>query len=94
MKSIKDYFKCMFEAGNKVSSARFFMIVTLAISCVLYCIIGFILIVDVCNNKSITTDLNGLSSFITAVSVNLGIGGLTKIGSAYMEKRNQATEEE
>lgn len=89
MKSLKDYFRCLVEAGNKASSSRFFMIVTLIISCVLYIIVGVILIVDVLEDGEVTTSLDGLSSFVTAVSINLGVGGLTKVGSSIFERKEK-----
>lgn len=87
MRDIKDYFKCMIEAGNKVSSTRFFLIVTLLISCLLYCIVGFILMYDVLADGMVSTDLDGLSTFIGAVSINLGIAGFTKIFSGNKTKK-------
>lgn len=79
MKSIKEYIKQLLEAGNKASSTRFFMLATLAISCILYLVVGFVLVFDVIYDGEITTSIDSLSGFVTAVSVNLGIAGLVKV---------------
>lgn len=92
MKDIRDYFQQMMEAGNKVSSTRFFLIATLAISCILYVIVGFILLYDVLADGEVGTDLDGLSHFIASVSINLGIAGFTKIFSG--NKTDKKREEE
>lgn len=88
-----DYFQHMMEAGNKVSSTRFFLIATLAISCILYVIVGFILLWDVLQDGEVGTDLDGLSHFVKSVSINLGIAGFTKIFSGNRIEKEREEEQ-
>lgn len=78
MRKAKDFLKTLIDANSSASSRAFFMLVVLAIACVLLCIVGFILMYDCLYDGRIDTDLTGLSTLVGAIGASLGVAGLTK----------------
>lgn len=87
---IREYFSKMVEAGNRISSARFFMLVCLCIAVIMYSVIALVFAYDGLVDGRVDTDLEGLSSLMNAVGINLGVGGATKVLSRDKVERRES----
>ena len=69
------------------SSKNFFLILVTLIGCVLLLVPAVILIIEVCFNHTITTDLNGIAEYIGAVAALFATAGITKVWSEKYEPK-------
>ena len=80
-----NYFKQLVEKDNGISSKSFFLVVVTIIGFILLLVPAIILIVEVCCNHTIQTDLNGLAAYIGAVAGVFASAGITKAWSEKYE---------
>ena len=85
-----NYFKQLVEKDNGISSKSFFLVVVTVVGCILLLVPAIVLIVEVCCNHTIQTDLNGLAAYIGAVAGVFASAGVTKVVGEFGEnKRNK-----
>lgn len=80
-----------------VSASTVFMIITSIISCILLLVPVVILIIEVCYNHTITTDLHGMAAYIGASATIASTGGLIKgwsTWSNYKYNKNKKSNDE
>lgn len=65
---VTEYLKELIKNGSGHSSKSFFLVAVTLIRCLLLLIVGFVLVYEVIVNKSIKTDLMGLSAFVGAIT--------------------------
>ena len=70
-----------------ISSKNFFLVTVTIIGCILLIIPGVVLLVEVINNKTITTDLSGLAAYVGSVASLFATAGLTKAWSEKFEQK-------
>lgn len=80
-----NYFKQLVEKDNGISSKSFFLVVVTVVGCILLLVPAIVLIVEVCCNHTIQTDLNGLAAYIGAVAGVFASAGITKAWSEKYE---------
>lgn len=81
---VTEYLKELIKNGSGHSSKSFFTLM----GCFLLLIVGFILVYEVIVNKSIKTDLMGLSAFVGAITALFASAGVTKCLSEKNENKN------
>ena len=94
---IPEFFGKLIRNNTGISSKNFFLVSVTIIGCVLLIIPGVVLMIEVINNKTITTDLSGLAAYIGSVASLFATAGLTKAWSEKFEKKDdnpQIVEEE
>ena len=69
-----------------VSSKNFFLVVVTIIGCILLMIPAIILLIEICFNHTISTDLNGMAAYIASVAAIFTSAGITKAWSERYEK--------
>ena len=62
------FFRKLITNNTGVSSKSFFLVVVTIIGFILLIVPAIVLIIEVCVNKTIQTDLNGLAIYIAAVA--------------------------
>lgn len=72
------FFRDLITNNTGVSSKSFFLVVVTIIGFILLIVPAIVLIIEVCVNKTIQTDLNGLASYIAAVAGVFTSAGITK----------------
>ena len=72
------FFKDLITNNTGVSSKSFFLVVVTIIGFILLIVPAIVLIIEVCVNKTIQTDLNGLAAIIGAVAGLFVSAGITK----------------
>lgn len=82
-----NFFKKLITNNTGVSSKSFFLVIVTIIGFVLLLVPAIILIVEVCVNKTIKTDLNGLAAYIAAVAAIFTSAGITKSWSEKFESK-------
>ncbi len=85
---VTEYLKELIKNGSGHSSKSFFLVAVTLIGCFLLLIVGFILVYEVIVNKSIKTDLMGLSAFVGAITALFASAGVTKCLSEKNENKN------
>ena len=65
---VTEYLKELIKNGSGHSSKSFFLVAVTLMGCFLLLIVGFVLVYEVIVNKSIKTDLMGLSAFVGAIT--------------------------
>lgn len=84
----KGFFRKLMDKNDpEVATSNFFIISLLGIGLVLLAVPVFILIIEAWNNHTITTDLNGMASYIMAVAAIFTSAGITKIGIHYTDNK-------
>lgn len=86
--NIGKFFGKLIRNNTGVSSKNFFLITVTIIGCILLIIPGVVLLIEVINNKTITTDLSGLAAYIGSVASLFATAGLTKAWSEKFEQKN------
>ena len=84
---VTEYLKELIKNGSGHSSKSFFLVAVTLMGCFLLLIVGFILVYEVIN-KSIKTDLMGLSAFVGAITALFASAGVTKCLSEKNENKN------
>ena len=69
-----------------VSSKNFFLVAVTLIGCLLLLVPVVLLLIEVCYNHTIQTDLNGLAAYIASVAGIFASAGITKAWSEKYEK--------
>ena len=85
---VTEYLKELIKNGSGHSSKSFFLVAVTLMGCFLLLIVGFILVYEVIVNKSIKTDLMGLSAFVGAITALFSSAGVTKCLSEKNENKN------
>lgn len=87
-----NFFKKLITNNTGVSSKSFFLVIVTIIGFVLLLVPAIILIIEVCVNKTIKTDLNGLAAYVAAVAGVFASAGITKSWSEKFEKSSEKKE--
>lgn len=93
MEQTNNFFLKLIKNNTGVSSKNFFLVVITIIGCFLLLIPGIVLLVEVFQNHTITTDLTGLASYIGAVAAIFTSAGITKAWSEKYENSNSSEED-
>lgn len=88
--SKKSFFSKLLDKNDPALATSNFLVVSmLFVGLVLLIVPIFILIIESWYNHTISTDLNGLASYITSVAAIFATAGVTKIGVHYTDSRNE-----
>lgn len=82
-----NYISKLISNNTGVSSKNFFLIVVTIIGFLLLLVPVAVLMIEVCYNHTIQTDLDGLSKYIGAVAGVFLSAGITKAWSEKYEKK-------
>lgn len=85
------WFGKLIRNNTGVSSKNFFLVSVTIIGLLLLLVPGVALMIEVVNNKTITTDLTGMAAYVGAVASIFGTAGLTKAWSEKFEQKNDFT---
>ena len=83
-----NYISKLISNNTGVSSKNFFLVAATIIGLILLLVPAVLLIIEVCYNHTIQTDLNGLAAYIASVAGIFASAGITKAWSEKYEKRN------
>lgn len=81
------YLSKLISNNTGVSSKNFFLVAVTLIGLILLLVPAVLLIIEVCYNHTIQTDLNGLAAYIGAVAGVFASAGITKAWSEKYEKK-------
>lgn len=84
---IMNFLNKLISNNTGVSSKNFFLVVVTIIGLILLLVPAVILIIEVCCNHTIKTDLNGLAAYIAAVAGVFASAGITKAWSEKYERK-------
>lgn len=82
------YIDKLIKNNTGVSSKNFFLVAVTIIGLILLLVPAVILLVEVFNNHTINTNLNGLAAYIGAVASVFATAGITKAWSERYEHKN------
>lgn len=82
-----NYISKLISNNTGVSSKNFFLVVATIIGLILLLVPAVLLIIEVCYNHTIQTDLNGLAAYIASVAGIFASAGITKAWSEKYEKK-------
>jgi hypothetical protein len=82
-----NYISKLINNNTGVSSKNFFLVAATIIGLILLLVPAVLLIVEVCYNHTIQTDLNGLAAYIASVAGIFASAGITKAWSEKYEKK-------
>lgn len=82
-----NYISKLISNNTGVSSKNFFLVAATIIGLILLLVPAVLLIVEVCYNHTIQTDLNGLAAYIASVAGIFASAGITKAWSEKYEKK-------
>ena len=82
-----NYISKLISNNTGVSSKNFFLVAATIIGLILLLVPVVLLIIEVCYNHTIQTDLNGLAAYIASVAGIFASAGITKAWSEKYEKR-------
>lgn len=68
---------------NSVSPSTLFMLILTIIGCVLLTVPAIALILEAFHNHTITTDLNGMASYVCSITTLFTAAGITKAWSSW-----------
>lgn len=85
---IGKFFGKLVRNNTGISAKNFFLITVTIIGCILLIIPGVVLLIEVISNKTITTDLTGLSAYVGSVASLFATAGITKAWSEKFENKN------
>lgn len=83
-----NFFNKLINSNTGVSSKSFFLVSVTIVGIILLLVPAIILIVEVCCNHTIQTDLSGLAAYIGAVAGIFASAGVTKAWSEKYECKN------
>lgn len=83
-----NYISKLISNNTGVSSKNFFLVAATIIGLILLLVPAVLLIIEVCYNHTIQTDLNGLAAYIASVAGIFASAGITKAWSEKYEKKN------
>ena len=81
-----NYIGKLVNNNTGVSSKNFFLVAVTLIGCLLLLVPVVLLLIEVCYNHTIQTDLNGLAAYIASVAGIFASAGITKAWSEKYEK--------
>ena len=81
-----NYIGKLVNNNTGVSSKNFFLVAVTLIGCLLLLVPVVLLLIEVCYNHTIQTDLNGLAAYIASVASIFASAGITKAWSEKYEK--------
>ena len=81
------YIDKLIKNNTGVSSKNFFLVAVTLIGLILLLVPAVLLIIEICYNHTIQTDLNGLAAYIGAVAGVFASAGITKAWSEKYEKK-------
>lgn len=82
-----NYLSKLISNNTGVSSKNFFLVAVTLIGLILLLVPAVLLIIEVCYNHTIQTDLNGIAAYIGAVAGVFASAGITKAWSEKYEKK-------
>lgn len=82
-----NFFNKLINSNTGVSSKSFFLVSVTIVGIILLLVPAIILIVEVCCNHTIQTDLNGLATYIGAVAGVFASAGVTKVIGEFGENK-------
>lgn len=85
--STMNYISKLISNNTGVSSKNFFLVAVTIIGLILLLVPAILLIIEVCYNHTIQTDLNGLAAYIGAVAGIFASAGITKAWSEKYERK-------
>lgn len=80
-----NYLNKLINNNTGVSSKNFFLVIVTIIGCILLIIPAIILLIEICFNHTISTDLNGMAAYIASVAAIFTSAGITKAWSERYE---------
>lgn len=83
-----NYLGKLISNNTGISSKNFFLVAATIIGLILLLVPAVLLIIEVCYNHTIQTDLSGLAAYIASVAGIFASAGITKAWSEKYEKRN------
>lgn len=81
-----NFFNKLISNNTGISSKNFFLVVVTIIGLILLLVPAIVLIIEICCNHTIQTDLNGLAAYIGSVAGVFASAGITKAWSEKYEK--------
>ena len=85
---MSNFFAKLVQNNTGISSKNFFLVVVTIVGMLLLLVPVVVLIVEVCYNHTIVTDLTGLAAYIGAVASLFATAGITKAWSDTHENKN------
>lgn len=84
-----NYFNKLINNNTGVSSKNFFLVVVTIIGLILLLVPAVLLIIEICYNHTIQTNLNGLAAYIASVASIFASAGITKAWAEKYEKKDK-----
>lgn len=84
-----NYFNKLINNNTGVSSKNFFLVAVTIIGLILLLVPAVLLIIEICYNHTIQTDLNGLAAYIASVAGIFASAGITKAWAEKYEKKDK-----
>lgn len=85
-----NYLGKLISNNTGISSKNFFLVAATIIGLILLLVPAVLLIIEVCYNYTIQTDLNGLAAYIASVAGIFASAGITKAWSEKYEKKDKS----
>lgn len=84
-----NYFNKLINNNTGVSSKNFFLVAVTIIGLILLLVPAVLLIIEICYNHTIQTNLNGLAAYIASVAGIFASAGITKAWAEKYEKKDK-----
>lgn len=84
-----NYFNKLINNNTGVSSKNFFLVAVTIIGLILLLVPAILLIIEICYNHTIQTDLSGLAAYIASVAGIFASAGITKAWAEKYEKKDK-----
>lgn len=88
MKKIINFINNLVKNNTGYSSKNFFLIAVTCIGFILLLVPAIVLIIEVCYNHTIQTNLEGMAAYISSVAAIFASAGITKAWSEKYEKHD------
>lgn len=82
------WFSRLIQSNSGVSSKSFFLVVITIVAVILLLVPAICMLIEVCYNKTISTDLNGMAAYIASVAGLITGAGICKAWSEKYENRS------
>lgn len=82
-----NYINKLINNNTGVSSKNFFLVAVTIVGLILLFVPVVLLMIEICYNHTIKTDLNGLAAYISSVAAVFATAGITKAWSEKFEKK-------
>ena len=87
---MSNFFVKLVQNNTGISSKNFFLVVVTIVGVLLLLVPVVVLVVEVCYNHTIVTDLTGLAAYIGSVASLFATAGVTKAWADMNENKNNA----